>query len=80
MADYEPSPSSPFSVQMFNDNLAWILLSPTLSSFVLTMDEYGEQCTIVFALIFTEPAREFVCMCVEGGWGAEPKEDRMTLS
>ncbi len=27
----------------------------------------GEQCTVVFAFIFTEPASE--CVCVEGGGG-----------
>ncbi len=32
-----------------------------------TMEESGEQCTVVFALIVTEPASECVCVCV-GGW------------
>ncbi len=31
------------------------------------MEESGEKCTVVFALIVTEPASE--CMCVRGGGG-----------
>ncbi len=35
------------------------------ASIVGTMEEPGEQCTVVFALIVTEPATE--CVCVWGG-------------
>ncbi len=31
------------------------------------MEESGEQCTVVFALIVTEPASE--CVCEDGGGG-----------
>ncbi len=34
------------------------------SSIVGTMEEPGEQCTVVFALIVTEPGSECVCVCV----------------
>ncbi len=37
-------------------------------SFVVTMEEPGEQRTVVFALIVTEPALECVCVCGGGGW------------
>jgi hypothetical protein len=36
------------------------------------MEEPGEQCTVVFALIFTEPANECVCVCVWGRGVATP--------
>ncbi len=37
------------------------------------MEEPGEQCTVVFALIVTEPASECVCRGGGGGgWGAAP--------
>jgi hypothetical protein len=38
------------------------------------MEEPGEQCTVVFALIVTEPASgclQCACVCVCGGGGGE---------
>ncbi len=37
---------------------------------VQPMEEPGEQCNVVFALIVTEPAGEWLCVCVCGGGGA----------
>ncbi len=31
------------------------------------MEEFGEQFTVVFACIVTQPASDCVCVCVEGG-------------
>jgi hypothetical protein len=31
------------------------------------VEEPGEQCNVVFALIFTEPVSEVLCVCVCGG-------------
>jgi hypothetical protein len=33
------------------------------------MEELGEQCTVVFALIVTKPASECVCVWGVGGGG-----------
>ncbi len=33
----------------------------------ITMEESGEERTVVFALIVTEPACEFVCVCLDRG-------------
>ncbi len=33
---------------------------------VLAIEETGEQCAVVFALIFTEPASDYVCVEVVG--------------
>jgi hypothetical protein len=38
-----------------------------VSTFIVAMEEPGEQGTVVFALICTEPASECVCGRVGGG-------------
>ncbi len=39
----------------------------TLQCIMYIIDEPGEQCTFVFALIVPEPASEYVCVCGGGG-------------
>ncbi len=40
------------------------------------MEEPGEQWTVVFALIVTEPASGCVCLCVEGVQRGGPANSR----
>jgi hypothetical protein len=44
---------------------------------MLSIGEPGEQCTVVFALIFTELASE--CTCVEGGYCPHPLAGSSTV-